>query len=130
MRSRRQYGRLPYNPRLEPLAKKNRKMGILSEALMWRQLHKRKFKGLDFDRQKIIGNYIVDFYCAERGVVVEVDGESHEYKGEHDEKRERFLESLGLTIIHISDQEVLKQMDEVMEALYYHPALRTDGDDG
>jgi very-short-patch-repair endonuclease len=53
---------LPYNPKLKQLARDKRKAGILSEVLFWQQVHQRKFHQLDFDRQRIIGNYIVDFY--------------------------------------------------------------------
>ncbi len=52
---------LPYNSALSRLTKGKRKEGILSEVLFWQQVHKRKFYKIDFDRQRIIGNYIVDF---------------------------------------------------------------------
>jgi len=54
--------------------------GNLSEVLLCQEIKNDRFLGLDFDRQKIIGNYIVDFYCAEKQVVVEIDGSSHENK--------------------------------------------------
>ncbi len=49
---------------------------------MWLELKSDKLNGLDFDRQKIIGNYIVDFYCAEKGMVIEVDGATHDHRQE------------------------------------------------
>ncbi|RRD74109.1 DUF559 domain-containing protein, partial [Tannerella forsythia] len=58
---RRVIGRLPVNGRLAPRAKALRKAGILSEILFWKQVHKGRFHGIDFDRQRVIGNYIVDF---------------------------------------------------------------------
>jgi len=76
MRNAKNYYSLPYNPNLRERAKELRKAGDLSEVLLWQQFHKRKFKGFDFDRQKIIGNYIVDFYCTNCDVVIEVDRES------------------------------------------------------
>ena len=68
---------LPYNDALKDKAKALRKAGFLHEALLWNQLKSKNFNGLDFDRQKIIGNYIVDFYCVDKAVVIEVDGGSH-----------------------------------------------------
>ena len=55
---------LPYNPSLRDRAKELRKAGNLSETKMWKVLHKKNFKGLDFTRQKIVGNFIVDFYAS------------------------------------------------------------------
>jgi type I site-specific restriction-modification system R (restriction) subunit len=86
-------------------------------------VHKKKFKGYDFDRQKIIGNYIVDFFCTNCNVVIEIDGSSHDNKQEYDSKRDAYLESLGLTVIRIPAQDILKKLDVTMEWLYDHPAL-------
>ncbi len=99
-RNTRNYLALPYNPKLKERAKALRKAGVLSEVLFWQQVHKKKFKGFDFDRQKIIGNYIVDFYCPNQNVVIEIDGSSHDNKQEYDAERDAYLKGLGLTIIH------------------------------
>ena len=53
---------LPKNKDLTYYSKKNRRAGILAEVLFWQQVHKGKFYGINFNRQKVIGNYIVDFY--------------------------------------------------------------------
>jgi very-short-patch-repair endonuclease len=124
MRNRRTFYSLPYNPNLRERAKELRKAGNLCEVLLWQQLHKKKFEHCDFDRQKIIGNYIVDFYCANFGVVIEIDGSSHDEKFDYDNERNAFLESLGLTVIHIGAQDVLSNLDSVMAMLENHPALR------
>ena len=60
-----------------------------------------RINGLDFDRQKIIGNYIVDFYCAQSQVVIEIDGGSHDENPDYDSLRDAYLSGLGLTVIHI-----------------------------
>ena len=124
MRNYKSYVSLPYNPQLRELARELRKSGNLCEVLLWQQLHKKKFKQYDFDRQKIIGNYIVDFFCADCNVVIEIDGISHDYKIEYDNERNRYLEELGLTIIHICAKDILNNLDEVMIMLNDHPALR------
>ncbi|WP_114750031.1 type I restriction endonuclease subunit R [Pleomorphovibrio marinus] len=122
-RASKNYFSLPYNPKLKEKARELRQAGNLSEVLFWNRVKKRQFKGLDFDRQKIIGNYIVDFYCANYNVVIEIDGSSHDDKVAYDAARDDFLESLGLTVIHIPVNDVLKRMDEVMDMLFDHPAL-------
>ena len=116
---------LPYNPRLKDRAKALRKAGNLAEVLFWQHVHKRKFKGYDFDRQKIIGNYIVDFYCVNCQVVIEIDGTSHDDKEEYDATRDDYLVSLGLTVIHITAKEVLQNLGGVMCWVSEHPALNS-----
>ena len=124
MRNRNEYYSLPYNYKLRARAKELRKTGNLCEVLLWQQVHQKKFRNYDFDRQKIIGNYIVDFYCTNCNVVIEIDGYSHENKFEYDMKRDKFLDSLGITVIHILSHDVLNNLDGVMQMLYNHPALR------
>jgi very-short-patch-repair endonuclease len=114
MRTTQKYKSLPYNPNFRNNAKKLRKAGILHEALLWNQLKSKKLHGLDFDRQKIIGNYIVDFYCAEKNTVIEVDGISHVGKESYDARRDIYLQGLGLRVIHIIDRDVLRNMEGVM----------------
>ena len=98
-------------------AKAFRKAGNLSEVLLWNQLKKGRLKGLDFDRQKIIGHYIVDFYCAEKNAVIEVDGSSHDDKADYDALRDAFLAGLGLRVIHLLDKDVKQDMAAVIEFL-------------
>ena len=123
MRKTKNYKSLPHNPALKNKARTLRKAGILHEALLWSQLKSQKLHGLDFDRQKIIGNYIVDFYCAEQSIVIEVDGSSHDNKQQKDAIRDQYLESLGLRVIRILAKDVLQNMQGVMEFLKNHPAL-------
>ena len=123
MRKTQQYKSLPYNPALRDRAKALRKAGILHEVLLWQALKTNKLNGLDFDRQKIIGNYIVDFYCAEKATVIEVDGSSHENKQLEDAKRDAYLNSLGLTVIRLLAKDVLQNRDGVVVFLSNHPAL-------
>jgi very-short-patch-repair endonuclease len=123
MRQTRTYKALPYNPALKDKAKALRKAGILHETLLWLQLKSKKLNGLDFDRQKIIGNFIVDFYCAEKAVVIEVDGNSHDSKQQKDAERDCYLQSLGLTVIRLLAKDVLQNMEGVVAYLRDHPAL-------
>ncbi len=108
---------LPYNPNLKQLAKDKRKAGIYSEVLFWQQVRNKQFHKIDFDRQRIIGNCIVDFYVKALGLVVEIDGISHEGKIEYDIARQLFLESLGLKVFRVTDGLVLQRTLDVMEML-------------
>src|SRR5690554_1042309 len=117
------YFSLPYNPALKERAKELRQAGNLSEVLFWNQVKNKQFKGLDFDRQKIIGNYIVDFYCSNCQVVIEIDGSSHDDKVEYDANRDQYLEELGLKVIHIPVNDIMFKLGEVMEMLNLHPAF-------
>ena len=124
MRSRKNYLMLPYNPKLKDRAKALRKSGNLSEVLMWQQFNRAKFKGYDFDRQKIIGNYIVDFFCLDCLVIIEVDGCTHDDTIEYDQERDAYLQGLGLTVIRIRAADVLHRLNDVMLMLHNHPALQ------
>ena len=73
--------KLPYNNNLKENARKLRKMGVLSEVIIWQKVKNRQFWGIDFDRQRIIGNYIVDFYLRQFSLVIEIDGYTHNLKG-------------------------------------------------
>ena len=76
--------------------------------------------GLQFYRQRIIGDYIVDFYCPRSKLVIEIDGGQH-YSGKveaDDKKRDQNLSDLGITVLRFSNIEVLKELDGVLEHIY------------
>jgi very-short-patch-repair endonuclease len=108
---------LPYNIKLKTRARELRQAENLSEILFWKQLTKNQFYKIDFDRQRIIGNYIVDFYVKKLGLVVEIDGSSHDNKEEYDKVREEYLLSLGLKVYRIPVVEVLQNIKGVMRKL-------------
>ena len=68
---------IPYNPKLKELAKKLRQNMTFSEVKLWNELKNGQMMGYDFDRQRLIGNYIVDFYCKDIQLAIEVDGITH-----------------------------------------------------
>ena len=120
--------KLPANTSLKTNARKLRKNSTLSEVLLWNHLKQKHVNGLDFDRQKIIGNYIVDFYCAKLKLVIEIDGSSHDNKYIYDMNRDKYLQSLGLKILHIDDLDVKTRMDNVITSIEtfiinHYPAL-------
>ncbi|CAN5173669.1 hypothetical protein BH09PAT1_BH09PAT1_2970 [soil metagenome] len=83
-----------YNSSLKEKARYLRNNSTVTEVLIWQQL-KEKRLGYDFDRQKPIGNYIVDFYCSELALAIEIDGITHSYKYEYDLVRDQMLQELG-----------------------------------
>jgi very-short-patch-repair endonuclease len=109
---------LPYNKNLKPLARELRKNMTKGEILLWQQIRKRQL-GVQFHRQIPIDEYIVDFYCHELLLAIEVDGECHYRPGayEEDKKREDRLKSLGVHIVRIHDSEVKKDMPNVIRTL-------------
>jgi very-short-patch-repair endonuclease len=86
-------------------------------VLFWIQVTKRGFHKIDFDRQKVIGNYIVDFYMKKLRLIIEIDGSSHIGKEDYDLERERFLVSLGLRMYRISVFDIMRNMHRVIEDL-------------
>lgn len=88
-----------------------------AERILWSALSGRKCGGRKFRRQHPIEPYIVDFDCAEANLVVEIDGDSHEGRQEYDRRRDEFLEGLGLTILRVSNDDVLDNLDGVAEAI-------------
>lgn len=102
---------LPCNIKLKNRAKSLRYAENLSEVLFWMQITKKKFHKIDFDRQRIIGNYIVDFYIKKLGLIIEIYGSSHDDKELYDNAREEYFISIGLKIYRISVDDVMKNMD-------------------
>lgn len=102
---------------LKERARVLRKARNLPEVLFWMQVHKHQFHGLDFDRQKIIGNYIADFYVKALGLVVEIDGSSHIGKEDYDALREEYLLSCGCRIIRFTTVEVLYHISQVLKLM-------------
>ena len=114
---RRKIDTLPKNKELLSRARSLRKGYVLSEVIFWKQVRNKEFYQIDFDRQRIIGNYIVDFYVKSLGIVIEIDGSSHNDKEEYHEKRQSFLESLNLKVYRISDFRVKNDLANVMNEL-------------
>ena len=86
-----------------------------AEAELWNILKAKNFNGRKFRRQHSIGNYIVDFYCAKEKLVIELDGNPHgEYhKIEKDEKRDQYLQGLGLSILRFENRLVFQEPEFV-----------------
>ncbi len=100
------------------LARKLRKQGLMSEVLLWKQIKNKSF-GVEFHRQVPLDNYIVDFYCHELMLAIEVDGNSHLFEdvAVNDAKRQQKLEKLGVRFIRFEDKDVKQNINMVLVAL-------------
>lgn len=109
---------IPYNPRLLPLAKKLRENMTLSEVLLWNEV-KGKRLGVRFSRQIPIDEFIVDFFCKDLVLAIEIDGSSHHYDGqsERDAIRQKRLENLGLKFLRFDDLDVKRNISWVVKEI-------------
>ncbi len=108
---------IPYNSKLVPLARELRNNSTLSEVLLWMELRNKQIMGYDFDRQKPIDNYIVDFFCRELLLAIEVDGSSHDFNYEEDLSRQERIERFGITVVRFEDIRVKRDMNGVLKEL-------------
>jgi very-short-patch-repair endonuclease len=110
---------IPYNKNLKALARKLRKDMTFGEVLLWNELKEDKFFGFDFDRQRCIDNYIVDFYCKDLMLAIEVDGiyHNHEETFLKDEIRQKNLENLGVKFLRFTESEMKRDMQNVIRAI-------------
>ena len=110
---------IPYNPKLKKLARQLRNNATKAEIILWLKLKGKQIYGYDFHRQKPIDNYIVDIFCNELMIAIEVDGYSHELIKVYnkDVKKEKRLNELGITVLRFSDYQVLKEMDNVLRTI-------------
>lgn len=110
----REGGVLPYNKNLTERARENRKNPTKAESKIWNEvLRMRQFADYKFLRQKPIDNFIVDFYCSELRLVIEIDGDSHAKTVEYDAERTKVLQALGLTVVRYTNVDVIRNIQGV-----------------
>ena len=99
---------IPYSPELKANARELRNNSTLGEILLWKQLRNKQICGYDFHRQKPLLNYIVDFYCTELNLVIEIDGQSHDFEEviKNDARRQSVLEEYDLHFIRFRESEI------------------------
>ena len=108
---------IPYNPALKEKARELRNNSTRTEILLWTFLKGRQLNGFDFHRQKPIDEYIVDFFCNELMLAVEIDGVSHIGKELYDTKRQSRLEKLGVSFLRFKDEDVFYNCDYVVKEI-------------
>jgi very-short-patch-repair endonuclease len=110
---------IKYDSGLKSFSRSLRKNMTEAEKRLWSRLRGKQIFDLQFYRQRPIGNFIVDFYCPDVKLVVEVDGSQHYSDSglSHDFKRDKFLTSQGLTILRFTNLDVLKNITGVMQTI-------------
>ena len=110
------------SPKIFENARTLKKVMTTAEKILWNRLRNRKLKGFKFRRQHPIDVFIADFYCHEAKLVVEVDGRMHSLAvvKEYDAGRTHEIEKLGITVIRFTNEEVIKDINEVLEKIKFN----------
>ncbi|HEU5069594.1 MAG TPA: endonuclease domain-containing protein [Verrucomicrobiae bacterium] len=108
---------IPYRADLTERAHTLRRIMTLAEVLLWNRLKRKQLCGYDFDRQRPLGQRIVDFYCKELNLAVDVDGSVHDHLREQDERRHKEIETLGVTHLRFWNYEVKNDMESVLKKI-------------
>lgn len=110
---------IPYNKKLKGFSRNLRNYSTLGEVLLWQKLKARNLKGYQFNRQKPLGNYIVDFHCQLLRLVIEVDGGYHNdpVVWVKDQERQKILEDLGLNFLRFSENDVRNDIISVLQVI-------------
>ncbi|QJP33550.1 endonuclease domain-containing protein [Nonlabens sp. Ci31] len=110
---------------LENNRKQLRKRLTAAEAFLWNELKNQQFHGLKIRRQHSIKNYIVDFYCAQHKLIIELDGNYHDepLQQEKDEARDQELIDMDLTIMRYENTYIFEELDHVLEDIKKHCAI-------
>lgn len=110
---------IPYNPILKERARQLRQNMTPGEVKLWQHLKGKQMCGYDFDRQRPIDQYIVDFYCKRLMLAIEIDGSSHDSQEaqQRDEERQARLESLGVRFLRFREEEVCREIEGVLKVI-------------
>jgi very-short-patch-repair endonuclease len=106
-----------FKPRNTSRARELRNQATPAERLLWRALSNSKVGGHKFSRQMPVGPYFADFLCRGAGLVVEIDGWSHDVRVEHDRRRDDFIAGQGLKLLRFSNDDVLNNLDGVVQTI-------------
>ena len=103
---------------LKTWAKEMRKNMPVAEVLLWKLLRNRSIAGAKFRRQYPAGRYILDFYCDEKKLAIELDGSQHADQGEYDQQRDAYLHTLGIRVLRFWNNQMLQETEAVLEVIY------------
>ena len=106
-----------FKPRDTARARELRNQATPAERRLWTALSNRKIAGHKFSRQMPVGPYFADFLCREAGLVIELDGFSHDLRQTHDQQRDAFISAKGLTVLRFTNADVMTNLDGVTQAI-------------
>src|SRR5947207_444852 len=104
--------------RLKAYARELRKNLTPAERILWSELRGRRFAGFKFRRQQIVGPYVLDFYCSNAKLSIEVDGETHLGNEMYDANRQIWLEQEGIKVLRFWNTQVFDELEPVLEAIF------------
>ncbi|WP_159519413.1 endonuclease domain-containing protein [Sunxiuqinia indica] len=112
---------------LKDIRKRLRNHSTAAEATLWKTLKKKQVAGLKFRRQHAVGNYILDFYCPEIQLGIELDGEFHAGPAaeEDDRNRDSYFNSPGIEVLHFENRWVFEYPQDIVEAILEVKTKRT-----
>lgn len=110
---------IPYNPELTKKARRLRNNSTKSEIILWKYLKGKQVHGVDFHRQRPVDQFIVDLFCSELYLGIELDGYTHHLSdvAKKDEIKEKRLRKLGVELIRFDDEEIYYDLDNVLRAI-------------
>lgn len=103
--------------KMKHLVREMRKEPTVAEKKLWQKLRSFKLDKLKFRRQHSIYKFVVDFYCKEIKLIIEVDGEIHDYQKKYDLIRQEFLEELGYKVLRLKNEEVINNLSKVLKMI-------------
>lgn len=111
------------NAQMHACARDFRKTPTPSEGILWQALRNRQLAGFKFRRQQPIGPFVADFFCAEKSLIVEVDGSIHATQVERDQERQYLLAACGYTVLRFSSTQVEKHLPIITTTIQSHLLL-------
>ena len=96
------------------LAQEMRRNSTPCEKILWDVLKENKLKGCKFRRQHPVNRYIIDFFCHEKKLAIEVDGDIHMNQYDQDKYRDKYLESMGIITLRVTNDEIIKNINQVL----------------
>ena len=115
--SNRKFDIIPYRAELVHRARELRKNLTPAERRLWKYISRKQIHGFDFYRQKPLDSFIVDFYCKDLKLAIEIDGEYHKHQFIYDQGRQDRLEAFGIHFLRFSENEVLNDIDNALRVI-------------
>jgi very-short-patch-repair endonuclease len=111
--------RVHNRPSLKPLRRTLRSSLTPAEALLWKNLQRSRLDGKKFRRQHSVGSYVLDFYCPECRLAVELDGAGHfdSIRSEYDARRTDYLNNLEIRVVRFENRRIFEDLESVLEAI-------------
>ncbi len=107
-----------YNKNLKEFARKLRNNSTLAEVVLWdKVLRKKQLRGYSFLRQRPLENYIVDFFCKDLKLIIELDGEIHKFQKGKDKKRDEEIKGFGYSIMRFDNEDIMNGLPNVVRTL-------------